>query len=130
MDGLSAAPSPAQHGAAMLAVITLILVAAVLTLGVPPAPLHAAGSKAEPRKGPGSESSKQAKPKPPDAKQGPGYRPGQVPSPRELLEERLRRGQMEEPSAQGEVSDRLEQFYRNPPDAPEGQVATEQPESK
>lgn len=34
--------------------------------------------------------------------------------PRQMLEQRLRHGQMEEPTAQGEVSDRLDRFYRSP----------------
>jgi hypothetical protein len=34
--------------------------------------------------------------------------------PRQILEQRLRHGQMEEPTAQGEVSNRLDRFYRSP----------------
>jgi hypothetical protein len=36
------------------------------------------------------------------------------PDPKQLLEERLRHGQMEEPTAQGAVSDRLDRFYQSP----------------
>ncbi len=40
--------------------------------------------------------------------------PNPGPDARQLLEQRLRQGQMEQPTAQGEVSDRLDRFYRSP----------------
>ncbi len=115
----------------MYAVIALILISTALTLSAGATQSEAAASKSEPRQGTRQDAPKPAKPKvdPPDAKQSPSYRPGQAPSSRELLEERLRRGQMDEPTAQGQVSDRLEQFYRGSGETG-GKIATEQPESK
>lgn len=36
------------------------------------------------------------------------------PDPTRTIEERLRRGQMEKPVVQGQISERLEQFYKGP----------------
>lgn len=61
--------------------------------------------------------SKPGKPGTPPHAQPPG-KPGLRPMPREQrppLEERLQRGQMDEAVAQGEVSDRLEQFHKASP---------------
>lgn len=55
------------------------------------------------------------------------YIPGQTPVPRErtrALEERLRSGQMERPIAQGQISDRLEQFHSGSAENSSGNTAT------
>ena len=55
--------------------------------------------------------------------------PGQTPVPRErtqALEERLRNGQMEQPIAQGQISDRLEQLHRGSAESSTGDTATGQ----
>ncbi|HLZ36053.1 MAG TPA: hypothetical protein VKP13_18775 [Nitrospira sp.] len=55
--------------------------------------------------------------------------PGQVPVPHEraqALEERLRNGQMKEPVAQGQISDRLEQLHRGSAESSAGDAATGQ----
>lgn len=52
--------------------------------------------------------------------------PGRTPIPREraqALEERLRNGQMEQPAAQGQISDRLEQLHRGSVDSSSGDTA-------
>lgn len=59
----------------------------------------------------------------------PSDMPGQTPMPRErtqALEERLRNGQMEQPIAQGQISDRLEQLHRGSAESSTGDPATGQ----
>ena len=83
------------------------------------------------RPGGGHETPKPAKPRggnPADTMQrmGPYGVPGLIPVPRErtqALEERLRRGQMDQAIAQGQMSDRLEQFHRGSADASAGEPA-------
>ncbi len=56
--------------------------------------------------------------------------PGQTPVPHEraeALEERLRNGQMDQPIAQGQISDRLEQLHRGSAESSNGDTATVQP---
>jgi hypothetical protein len=83
---------------------------------------------------PSQEASKPAKPKTPDtADPQPGIGTAapsqQNPAPHDptqIVEERLRRGEMEEPSHQGRISDRLEQFYQGSEGA--GRQAAGQPD--
>lgn len=74
------------------------------------------------------EASKSAKPKSADpADQQPGIGPAtpQNPTPanQTQIEERLRRGEMDEPSHQGRISDRLDQFYQGSENLPGRQAA-------
>lgn len=60
----------------------------------------------------------------------PPYIPGQTPVPRErtrALEERLRSGQMEQPIAQGQISDRLEHLHSGSAESSTDDTATGQP---
>jgi hypothetical protein len=76
------------------------------------------------------ETSKSAKPRGSDSADAirstrPPYSPNQTTVPGErtrALEERLRRGQMDRPVAQGQVSDRLEQLHRGGTGAPTGNM--------
>lgn len=77
------------------------------------------------------QASKPAKPKsadPADPQPSIGTAPPaqQNPTPSrqtQIVEERLRRGEMDEPGPQGRISDRLDQFYQGPVDLPGRQAA-------
>lgn len=60
--------------------------------------------------------------RPPDT---PGRTPAR-PDRAEALEERLRRGDMDRPVAQGQISDRLEQFHKGSAERPTGETAAGQ----
>jgi hypothetical protein len=77
------------------------------------------------------EASKPAKPKSsnpadPQAGLGPAAPSQQNPTPSQqtqIVEERLRRGELDEPGPQGRISDRLDQFYQGSEDLPGRQAA-------
>jgi hypothetical protein len=85
---------------------------------------------------PGGSHETHTQPKPKGSKPDSGIRsmrpsdtPGQTLVPRdrtEALEERLRNGQMDQPIAQGEISDRLEQLHRGAGESSTGDTATGQ----
>ncbi|ALA58413.1 exported protein of unknown function [Nitrospira moscoviensis] len=96
------------------AAMAAALVGVALSVGFDPPSLAAATGSAGSR-GSALDHPPQAKPKSrkPAAAPRPSDQPSQPPLSREFLEERLRRGQMDEPIAQGRISERLEQFYRD-----------------
>ena len=113
--------------------IALSLISIFAVMAATPAPSRsAAGSGPVGSRPSGShETSKPAKPRgtnPADTVRPPDL-PGRPPVPREraqALEERLRRGQMDEPIAQGRISDRLEQFHRGSAEGSTGETPPEQ----
>ena len=110
-------------------ILSLVSILAPVVGAVPAHSQPAAVSGSEgSRPGGGHEPSRPAKPRggtPADTmrRMGPSDVPGQIPITRErtqALEERLRRGQMDQAIAQGQISDRLEQFHRGSADGPAG----------
>ena len=103
------------------AVVAVVLISAALGVGFDPPPSTGATGSAGPQGGSTPrDKAAQAKPEnkqPADARPRLDQ-PGQLPLSRETLEERLRRGQAEQPIAQGQISERLEQFYRGPSEQP------------
>jgi len=103
--------SPSQW----IAVISLF---SLSTLVETPGQATTAGGAGPPPAGNHQPTSKQGKPGIPPPAQSPG-KSGLRHVPREQtppLEERLQRGQMDKAVAQGQVSDRLEQFHKASPD--------------
>lgn len=90
----------------------------------------ASSGKSESRRSP-HEAAKPAKPKSPtggEPQPQRGESPANPPPQRwtppdstQIVEERLRRGELDEPSHQGRISDRLDEFYRGS-DGPSGQA--------
>src|SRR5215475_2445510 len=110
--------------------LTSMLAAALAATSVQSQPATGSGPVGS-RPGASHEPFKPAKPSgtnPADTIRPPEL-PGRPPVPREraqALEERLRRGQMDEPIAQGRISDRLEQFHRSSVEGSSGETPPEQ----
>ena len=113
--------------------LTSMLAAALAATSVQSQPATGSGPVGS-RPGASHEPSKPAKPRSPNpADTMQSVRPPDLPSlppvPREraqALEERLRRGQMDAPIAQGRISDRLEQFHRSSVEGSTGETLPEQ----
>jgi hypothetical protein len=102
------------------AAVAVVLVSAALGFGFEPPSAAATGSGGA-QGGRPRENAAQAEPKtrhPDDAPPRAADQPGRLPLSRETLEERLRQGQADQPVAQGQISERLEQFYRGSPEQP------------
>jgi hypothetical protein len=112
--------------------VTLSLASlSLLGVNAPPSYSQSAAGSGSVESRPGGSQETPTKPKgfKPDSTTGsirPPDMPGRTPVPRvraQALEERLRNGQMEQPAAQGQISDRLEQLHRGSAESATGDKA-------
>lgn len=112
--------------------VTISLVGAAMAVVPPPAQSASSSGSVQSQAESSHHPQRARKPKGmnPAESPEPSQLPGQIAEPRDpkqIIEERLQRGQVEQPVAQGRISERLEQFYKDSAERSAGEPSIKRP---